>query len=406
MLTTKQLESVRESTGTVNIWSGSIRSGKTVGSLHRFSLFLAMAPKQGAIVIIGRTRDSAWRNIVAPMQDPQMFGSLSRHVVGNYGSPHVTIMGRKCFIIGASDAKAEKVIRGLTVAGAYVDEVTTVPEEFFSQLLGRMSVKGAQLFGTTNPDNPSHWLKKRFLDKMHELPHWRHFHFDIWDNVENLGEQFINERIAEYSGLWYKRFIKGEWVAAEGAVYPMWDESRHIVSHDELPPMESLLAVGIDHGIQAPSVALALGIARGSLWLVDEWSLEPKEGGVITVGQQASEIRAFHATLPSRPSHVIVDPAAKALRNELLAASLPTAAASNAVLPGIEQVATLLNTDRLRVSDRCTTWINEVTGYSWDPKAAERGEDAPIKTADHALDAGRYAVASTRNLWYRSLNAA
>jgi hypothetical protein len=87
-------------------------------------------------------------------------------VVGNYGAPTVKILGRRVYVLGASDAKAEKVIRGLTVAGAYVDEVTTIPEEFFTQLLGRMSVPGAQLFGTTNPDNPAHWLKAKFLDRL------------------------------------------------------------------------------------------------------------------------------------------------------------------------------------------------------------------------------------------------
>ncbi|MBP9836085.1 MAG: hypothetical protein KBC93_17510, partial [Candidatus Microthrix sp.] len=150
----KQLQSVQEATGTVNLWHGAIRSGKTIGSLVRWLMFVVHAPLGGELVIVGRTRDSAWRNVIAPLQDPSKTGAAASLVVGNYGAPTVSILGRRVYVMGASDVKAELVLRGLTVSGAYVDEVTTIPEGFFTQLLGRMSVKGAKLFGTTNPDNP------------------------------------------------------------------------------------------------------------------------------------------------------------------------------------------------------------------------------------------------------------
>jgi hypothetical protein len=158
-LSPKQLDYLRNSTATVNVCDGSIRSGKTIITLFRWLLFVRRAPRGGELVMVGRTRDSIWRNLVAPMQDPELFGAVADAVVGNYGAPTVSILGRKIHLIGASDAKAEKVIRGMTVAGAYVDEITVTSEEFFTQLLGRMSVKGAKLFGSTNPDNPAHWFK-------------------------------------------------------------------------------------------------------------------------------------------------------------------------------------------------------------------------------------------------------
>ena len=168
-LSDKQFGSIREATAQVNLWHGAIRSGKTIGSLIRWLLFVAAAPSGGALVIVGRTRDSAWRNVIAPLQDSDLMGPAAAHVVGNYGAPTVSILGRMVYIMGASDVKAELVLRGLTVAGAYVDEVTTLPEGFFTQLLGRMSVRGAKLFGTTNPDNPAHWLKVKFLDRLGDL---------------------------------------------------------------------------------------------------------------------------------------------------------------------------------------------------------------------------------------------
>ena len=94
-LSDKQLSSIRDASGRVCIWDGSIRSGKTIGSLLRWLIYVPAAPRGGELVIIGRTRDSAWRNVIAPLQDPSLFGSSARHVVGNYGAPTVTILGRR-----------------------------------------------------------------------------------------------------------------------------------------------------------------------------------------------------------------------------------------------------------------------------------------------------------------------
>ena len=170
-LSPKQLLSVREADAKVNIWHGAIRSGKTIGSLIRWLIFVSTASTSGALVIVGRTRDSAWRNVVTPLQDPAITGPAAALIVGNYGAPTVSILGRRVFVMGANDVKAELNLRGLTVAGAYVDEITTLPEGFFTQLLGRMSLPGSKLFGTTNPDNPAHWLKRKFLDRLDVLAH-------------------------------------------------------------------------------------------------------------------------------------------------------------------------------------------------------------------------------------------
>ena len=212
----KQIQYLRNSNARVNATEGSIRSGKTIVTLLRWAMFIIKAPRTGELVMIGRTRDSVWRNCIAPLQSAELFGPLADNVTGNHGAPTVVIMGRKVHILGASDVKAEKVIRGMTVAGAYVDEVTTLPEEFFTQLLGRMSVKGAKMFASTNPDNPAHWYKTKFLDRLDTLKDWRNWHFTIDDNI-SLDPEYVASIKAEYTGLWYKRFILGEWVAAEGA---------------------------------------------------------------------------------------------------------------------------------------------------------------------------------------------
>lgn len=409
--TKKQVQSIRESLRPrvhqqINIWTGAIRSGKTIGSLFAWMLFCSNAPVGGELVIIGRTRDSAWRNIVAPLQDPSLFGDIANSVVGNYGASTVEILGRRVFIMGASDAKAEKVLRGLTVAGAYVDEVTTLPEEFFTQLLGRMSVFGARLFGTTNPDNPAHWLKLKFLDRVGEMPEWRHWHFTMEDNLRVLGQEYVDQQKRQFTGLWYRRFIMGEWVAAEGAVFSMWDPEQHVIAHEDIPPLERVLALGADHGAQAPSAGIALGISRGVLYAFDEWWLESRDGFVPTVAEQSSSLRAFHAGLPEKPRFVPVDPAALSFRTQLHRDGLHSVVtADNDVTYGVTRMAGLLSLGKMKVSDRCEHLLKEIPGYSWDPDQAEKGVDKPIKTADHAIDAWRYASITTESIWHRDLQA-
>lgn len=419
----KQLTSMRESTGRVCIWEGSIRSGKTITALLRWLIYCATAPRGGELVMIGRTRDSVWRNMVAPLQDRDLFGGISDHVIGNYGAPTVTILGRRVHVMGASDAKAEKVLRGMTVAGACVDEVTTLPEEFFTQLLGRMSVPGAQLFGTTNPDNPAHWLKHKFLDRLSDLPDWRSWKFTIDDNP-SLDPEYVASIKREYTGLWYRRFILGEWVAAEGAIFDMWDPEKHIVDWATLPDMRRLLAVGVDFGTTNATAALLLGIADirdkfgqrtgSNLYLIDEYRYDPAHKQARKTNEQLSAgLRAWlngqHLPRPTHlaPEWVFLDPAAASFQVQLQADGLTNVRhADNSVSYGIGTMASLLSSGHLFTTTKTPGFNQEAPGYSWDPKETAKGNDTPVKVADHSLDAGRYAITTTESVWRPMLTAA
>ncbi|GGM65109.1 phage terminase large subunit [Longimycelium tulufanense] len=394
----------------MSIWSGAIRSGKTIASLLRWLIFVADAPRGGQLVVVGRTRDSVARNVFAPLQDPSLFGAVADQVHYTAGAPTARILDRTVYVLGASDSKAEKVLRGLTVAGAYVDEVTVVDEQFFVQLLGRMSVPGVQLFGTTNPDSPSHWLKRRYLDRLDILPDWRAFFFELDDNPA-LTLSYKDSIRREYTGLWFRRFVLGEWVAAEGAVFDMWDPAEHVVAWSALPDMARLLAVGIDYGTTNPTAALLLGEGVDHrLYLVDEWRHDPAHAQVrLTDTQLSAALRAWldspHLPRPSglRPQWIVADPSAASLRVQLHNDGVTTQAADNDVAYGIRVVSSLLSERRLLVADRCRGFISEAPGYSWDDSATAAGEDRPIKAADHSLDGARYAVVTTENLWRPTL---
>jgi PBSX family phage terminase large subunit len=395
-----QERSIAHSTARINIWSGAVRSGKTISSLLRWLMYVAQAPRGGALVVSGKTFDTVARNVFGPLQDPGIFGEVARHVKYTRGAGTATILGREIEVITANDAKAEGRLRGLTAAGAYVDELTLIPEDFFTQLLARLSVPGAKVFCTTNPDGPAHWVRKKFILRQGELD-LRHWHFTLDDNPA-LDPAYVAALKAEYVGLWYRRFIEGAWVLAEGAVYDMWDERIHVV--DVLPQIVQWIAVGVDYGTTNPFAAVMLGLGvDGRLYLAREWRYDAKlNRRALTDVEYSQRLRAWLGE-GEHPQYVVVDPSAASFRAQLHQDGVASRLGDNEVLPGIRTVASLLATRRLLVHRSCKGLIEEFPGYSWDDKKAEQGEDAPIKAADHSLDAARYAVHTTRAVWQYQL---
>lgn len=401
-LTDKQVASVAESTSLYNVWEGAVAAGKTIGSLYRWLMFIMLTMDlPGELVMTGRTRDTVWRNCILPMQD--YFPGL---VMGNLGAPTCRIAGRLVHVIGASDVKAEQAIRGMTVLGAYVDEITTLQSDYFRMLLTRLRVRGrggkklaSKLFGTTNPDGPKHWLKVDYFDNPTKMKDWRRFHFTLDDNP-TLPEEFVRSMHTQYSGMWYRRFILGEWVAAEGAIWGSFDPERHVVDPALLPPMERILVMSVDYGTEHRTAGIALGFARERLWALREWA--PDKG--MAPSQYSADLRQRFLPKLSRdfgpPEWIRVDPAARDFREQLFYdGQTNVAKAFNAVVPGIRTVSSLLATDRLMISEECPNLIDEIPSYVWDPKATERGTEAPVKENDDFCDALRYAVHSSQHDW-------
>lgn len=391
-LSPRQVEFIRDPAA-IKIAHGSIRSSKTTAQIIDWLRWIPTAPA-GPLAVVGRTRDTIGRNVLEVIEqlDP-------RAIRWKSGAPTAIIMGRRHHILGANDRQSEAKVRGLTLAGALVDEITVLPESMFVTLLGRLSVAGARLIGTTNPDSPNHWLKVKYLDRAADLG-WAVWHFTMRDNP-GLGATYIDRMEREYTGLYYKRFIEGAWVAAEGAILDRWDPDRMVIPWSDLPPMARYVAVGADYGTTNASAAVLLGQDRlGRYWLVDEWRHDPTTaaGARLTDAALSAAMRRWllgeHHPAPVEPiiEAVVVDPAAASFRIQLAEDGIHTSPADNDVLVGIQHMASLIGQDRLRVSDRCTGFIQEAPGYAWDSKATEKGTDSPVKVADHSLDAARYAL--------------
>lgn len=414
-LSSKQWESLGASNCRVNLWEGSIRSGKTFVSLLRFLAFLAVYQGAGTFVMVGRSRDSVFRNIFQPIELDPALAFLRPFVKYRQGSPTATIMGIKVHVLGAHDVKAAAAIQGMTVAGAYCDEITTWSHDFFKMLLGRMSPPGAQLFGTMNPDSPRHWMMVDYLSKLVEFPQWAHWHFTLDDN-DTLDEAYKESIKREYTGLWFRRYILGEWVSAEGAIYEAWDESRHIIPWQDAPQIVRVLALGIDYGTTNATSAIMLGLTGGKtpqLIALDEFRYDSrKEQSRLSDARLADR---FITWLDSehhpkqkglRPEFIFLDPSAASFGEALAERGIHTWAADNDVLEGISDIATLLSLNQIIVTDRCKGLIEEAPAYVWDETASLAGIDRPVKLNDHSLDGWRYAIRSTKGIWQPILRAA
>lgn len=243
----------------LNILQGSVRSGKTWISLIMWAIWVATRPKEYIYMMCGKSLQTLKRNCLLPMQD--LFGE--KLFTFSLSTKEGVLFGRKIMLEGANDARSENKIRGATLGGAYCDELTLFPKDFFVMLLSRLSAPGAKLLATTNPDVPTHWLKKEYLDNKKLVDDLLSIFFSIDDNT-TLPADYVDSLKKEYTGVFYDRFILGKWVVAAGAVYRIFSDSpsSYNITAAELPHLDQI-NVGLDFGGNKSAHALvACGITQ------------------------------------------------------------------------------------------------------------------------------------------------
>lgn len=386
-LSEKQQQSVFESDARINIWEGAVRSGKSFSSLIRWLKYIKECPP-GNLVVVGRTATTIKRNVVDELLN--MVGADARYYSGKQ---ELNLWGKLIYLVGASDERAEGKIRGATFAGAYVDEVTLLPESFWAMLLSRLSVENSKLFATTNPDTPFHWFKTQFLDRKEEL-NLKHWKFKLDDNP-SLTDSFKEDLKKEYVGLWYKRYIEGEWTLAEGTVYDFFEEKVHIIEHAN--GLANYYVVGIDYGTTNPCAFALIGYNPSiypNIWLEDEYYYDSeKEHRQKTDSEYADDLKNF--IKGKNVDRIFIDPTAVSFKTELMRGGVANLFdAENDVLDGIRFQSKLIANGTYKICRRCKNAVKEYLSYRWDPKSKQFGIDKPLKQNDHLLDAQRYALYS------------
>lgn len=390
-LTPRQTEFFHARDRRINILEGSVSSGKTFASLCKWGWVVAMSPMDCTFLMVGKTQTTLKRNCLNPMQS--YFGE--DNFTFSMSSKTGRLFGHLIYLEGADNEQAENKIRGMTLDGAYVDEATLVPEGFFKMLLSRLRTAGAFLYATTNPDNPSHWLKTDYMDRADELD-CRVWKFLLEDNTF-LPKAYIENIRKEYTGVFYRRFILGEWVLADGLVFSAFNEDSMLI---DTPSLESLNEdyaekyIGIDYGIENPTafVLFAWHKSRRQWHIVRDYAYGGRDNIVPKTDDELyRDLLRFSEGIDDIKA-CIVDPSAKSfivlMQRER---SFKVTAADNDVIPGITFVNTLFSQGKLFVSRGCTNLRRELFSYSWDTeKSRQTGRDTVLKVNDHNCDAMRY----------------
>lgn len=237
----------------LNILEGSVRSGKTWISLILWAVWVASRPKEYPYMMCAKSLQTLKRNCLYPLQE--LFGK--KNFKFSINTKEGVLFGRKIMLEGANDIRSENKIRGSTLGGAYCDELTLFPKDFFIMLLSRMSTPGAKLIATTNPDVPTHWLLKDYLENDNLADDLLRVFFHIDDNT-TLPAEYVASLKKEYTGVYYDRFIKGAWVVANGAIYKVFSDNptSYNVSPDKLPHFD-YINIGLDFGGNGSQHALA-----------------------------------------------------------------------------------------------------------------------------------------------------
>lgn len=385
------------------IADGAIRSGKTVSMSLSF-VFWAMENFNGEnFIMAGKTISSFQRNVLTNLKT--MLRSRGYHCIHHISgeTPNMLEVSRKgvtnyFYIFGGKDEGSQDLVQGITAAGAFFDEVALMPESFVNQATGRCSVEGAKWWFNCNPGGPLHWFKVNWIDKCRQKK-LLYLHFTMDDNL-SLSEKIKAKYRSMYAGVFFLRYIKGLWKTAEGLIYTMFTDANLYDQLNDRTRHISNKVIAVDYGTTNPCVFLETWDDGETIWVEREyrWDSRSEEARRSpnpqkTDAQYADDMAEFMGSRPADQCLIIVDPSAASFIQELRSRGWVVKEADNEVLDGIRKVGALYAKRQIRINrNNCKGLISETQSYVWDDKAAERGEEKPVKQLDHGPDALRYRV--------------
>lgn len=379
---------------------GSTRAGKTTAVLHGFAVWVLKEGMGFHHAITGQTIESIMRNIGWDLIT--LFGEMGvsckfTRDVGTRIDVHYNGLWSPIWIMGAGDERAYRRLLGATLKGLLVEELVLLPESFFNVAWGRLSVKGAKMWASYNPDNPRHWVKEKVVDRVEEFDGVL-YEFEMRDNP-SLPDEVIERYERSFVGHWHTRMVLGQWAGATGLIFPTWfpieeplESERHVVS--------------LDWGVSTVFHALLFRAKGPRADCVSELHYD---GRLSEPREEREHVAAVKAWLLEevgtvREIVVYVDPSTPASFKRILRdEGMVVRNADNDVLPGLVTTASRLHRGEIRIGD-CPELKRNMAGYVWDEKKSEAGVDAPVKANDHGCDALRYYAHSTGKM-YRLMEA-
>lgn len=357
---------------------GAVRSGKTFSGVEAFLIWSQTEFPDKQFLISGQTFASARRNVLSEMF--RLLGWLRIPYRWNKVDAELKVGRATYIVVGANNEASQDRIQGLTLAGAFLDEAVLQPKSFFYQVLARLTFDESKLWCTYNPDSPGHWFKKEVHDGMSPAI----YKFGLDDNP-SLGER-TKERYKEmFSGVFYQRYVLGEWAAAEGIIYPTFvvdfpaESEGRVVTRD----------ISVDYATSSVfSATVYEQYESGVSYAVREDYYDARKQPALT-----DELLIERTKKLAQGDHIdaiIVDPSAASFKVLGRKHKLPIRDADNDVLPGIRTTGAALAHGRLRITRACKEKLREIEEYRWDPDKQEIGIDKPLKENDHSMDDMRY----------------
>ena len=365
---------------------GAVRSGKTLAMGLGFFLWAMCRFEGKGFGVCGKTAGAVRRNVLAevrPWLERLGFGWKENRTENLL----ILQMGKRenrFYIFGGKDEGSADLIQGITLAGVLLDEAALMPRSFVEQACARCSVAGSRLWFNCNPEGPGHWLYRDWILKAEERNCLR-LSFTMEDNPSLKPE--IRQRYERlYTGVFYRRFVLGQWVKAQGLVYDFFTEEMLGTA----PENCGKWYISCDYGTVNPTSMGLWGSCGGVWYRVKEFYFDSrKEHRQMTDGEYADAL----ADLADgrKIAGVIVDPSAASFIEVLRRKGWHVRKAKNDVISGIRLVSDCLKTGKMVICRECRDCIREMGEYVW---AAEGGEDRVKKEHDHAMDDMRYFAAT------------
>jgi len=370
------------------ICDGAVRSGKTLVMGLSFFIWASVCFRGKQFGLCGKTIVSLRRNVlqeVRPhLEEMGMTWKEKR-------SENLLIVGfpgyeNRFYVFGGKDEGSAALIQGVTLAGILMDEVALMPRSFVEQACARCSVAGSRLWFNCNPAGPTHWFYKTWILEAGQRNCLR-LHFTMEDNPSLSPEiRMRYERL--YSGVFYRRYILGQWAQAEGRVYDFFEPE--MVKPVPQEPFEKWY-ISCDYGTVNPTSMGLWGLQRGIWYRVKEFYFNSREAQrQMTDEEYAAALKKLAGE--RRITAVIVDPSAASFIEVLRRKHWRVQKADNDVLAGIRLTSDALKEGRIVICEGCSDCIREMDEYVWDLSSGAR--DRVKKEHDHAMDDMRYFVST------------
>ena len=370
------------------VCDGAVRSGKTMAMGLGFFLWAMSCFSGQRFGVCGKTISSLRRNVLSEILPrlEAMGATWKERRTENLVT--VRFLGRenRFYIFGGRDESSASLIQGITFAGILLDEVALMPRSFVDQACARCSVAGSRLWFNCNPEGPNHWFYKTWILEAEKRKCLR-LHFTMEDNP-SLTED-IRERYRRlYTGVFYRRYILGQWAQAEGRVYDFF--GPEMVADVPRGQFEKWY-VSCDYGTVNPTSMGLWGKMGGSWYRVKEFYFNSREEQrQMTDEEYAGELKKLVGD--RNVTAVIVDPSAASFMEVLRRKGWRVQKAVNDVLSGIRLTSDCLKDGRIVICQGCEDCIREMDEYVWDLSAGAK--DRVKKEHDHAMDDMRYFVST------------